>query len=332
MGVIQLKPNNQTKAGVVSNMGASIINQQKKQLRRIDALSYCFQHGLTNVIELLLKDQTLSHRAGAYRPIIWANDDYTNGLIAKTSATDSMYLHTVKHVHATAGLKPRSLKSKEVQKERTKKKAEVFTPTWVVKKQNDAVDENYATDDLETYLSRTWLEITCGEAPYMATRYDMETAAFLQLQHRVGFIDRKLSRLSKELPDTGIVTIAEWHRLAVLAYKSSYGFEWSGDSLLLARLNCLFTYVDYFVARWGVFPTMGMLMEIAEVISYNVWQMDGLAYVQPLSQKEIEVQVETKVKGKTKTKTKIEKTTGIPVMVMDWTTNRFDQFNKGLKE
>lgn len=38
---------------------------------------------------------------------------------------------------------PRALKSQDVQKERTKSKIEVFTPTWIVKKQNDAVEQDY---------------------------------------------------------------------------------------------------------------------------------------------------------------------------------------------
>ncbi|MGY3814739.1 hypothetical protein ACWOA6_04255 [Globicatella sulfidifaciens] len=40
-------------------------------------------------------------------------------------------------------IKPRALKSKEMQKERTKSKAEVFTPTWIVKKQNDEIEKDY---------------------------------------------------------------------------------------------------------------------------------------------------------------------------------------------
>ena len=84
---------------------------------------------------------------------------------------------------------PRALKAISLQKKRTKTKAEVFTPTWIVKKQNDVVDDDYKSDDLETYTRRKWLEITCGEAPYMATRYDMETGEVIPLVERVGFVD-----------------------------------------------------------------------------------------------------------------------------------------------
>jgi hypothetical protein len=70
----------------------------------------------------------------------------------------------------------------------------------------------------------------------MATRYDMGTGEIIPLAERVGFIDRKLSRINAEVTDK-----AEWQRLVELAYKASYGFEWNGDSLLLARENLLYT-------------------------------------------------------------------------------------------
>lgn len=175
---------------------------------------------------------------------------------------------------------PRALKARELQKERTKEKAEVFTPTWVVKKQNDAVEQNFLKDDLKTYIKRKWLEISCGEAPYMATRYDMETGEIIPLAERVGFVDRKLQRLNAEVNDK-----AEWQRLVEQAYQSSYGFEWNGDSLLLARENLLYSYRDYYLAKWQQEPILGLFESIAEVVSYNLFQMDGLKYIVPLSER-----------------------------------------------
>lgn len=99
------------------------------------------------------------------------------------------------------------------------------------------MEENYTNDTLEKYVSRKWLEITCGEVPYMVSRYEMETGELIPIKERVGFVDRKLKQINKEVSDK-----AEWQRLVELAYQSSYGFEWSGDSLLLARYNLLYTY------------------------------------------------------------------------------------------
>lgn len=115
---------------------------------------------------------------------------------------------------------------------------------------------------------------------YMATRYDMETGEIIPFIERVGFVDRKLQRINNEVDDK-----AEWHRLVEEAYKASYGFEWNGDSLLLARENLLYTYQDYYIYKWKEKPTHGLLKEIAEIISYNIFQMDGLKYIIPLSEK-----------------------------------------------
>lgn len=114
----------------------------------------------------------------------------------------------------------------------------------------------------------------------MATRYDMATGEAIPLAERVGFVDRKLKRINANIDDK-----AEWQRLVEEAYKASYGFEWNGDSLLLARENLLYTYQDFYVAKWQQQPTNGLLKEIAEIISYNVFQMDGLKYIIPLSEK-----------------------------------------------
>ena len=224
-------------------------------------------------------------------------------------------------------IKPRALKSKEIQKERTKSKAEVFTPTWIVKKQNDAVEKDYLDDDLETYVKRTWLEISCGEAPYMATRYDMETGEIVPLNERVGFVDRKLKRINEEVVDK-----AEWQRLVVEAYKSSYGFEWNGDSLLLARENLLYTYRDYYFAKWLEEPLYGLFEDIAEVISYNVFQMDGLKYIIPLTEKRekiVEVQMSLFDDEEPEERWNIKP--GKRVKVMNWETNKMEFFDKGVK-
>lgn len=224
-------------------------------------------------------------------------------------------------------IKPRALKSKEMQKERTKSKAEVFTPTWIVKKQNDEIEKDYINDDLETYVKRTWLEITAGEAPYMATRYDVETGEIVPLTKRVGFVDRKLKRINAEVDDK-----AEWQRLVVEAYKSSYGFEWSGDSLLLARENLLYTYRDYYFQKWLEEPTYGLFANIAKIISYNLFQMDGLKYIIPLTEKRekiLEVQMSLFDYEEPEEQWRIK--SGKRVKIMNWETNKMEFFDKGVR-
>ena len=280
------------------------------------------------IFEILLLDRTTS---SINRPknIIWANDNYKEYDAIAYAPTAQMKAELIigesKHL-----IMPRAQKAAALQKKRTKTKAEVFTPTWIVKKQNDALESDYQADDLETYVSRKWLEITCGEAPYMATRYDMETGKLVPLAERCGFVDRKLARINAEVKDK-----AEWQRLVELAYKSSYGFEWNGDSLLLARENLLYTYRDYYIAKWNSSPIHGLLTEIAKIISYNVFQMDGLTFTIPLSEKRIKKAiVYTQLSIFDMDDSEKEEwviVSGRRVKVMNWDTNQMEFFIRGIK-
>lgn len=222
------------------------------------------------LLSILLKDRTTK------KSIVWATHSY-EFLGRGFGASDSI---TSKKVTGAYGklIQPRSEKSKAEQKDRTKVRAEVFTPTWLVKLQNGFVEDKLSNLPLEAYTDTKWLEITCGEAPYMVSRYDTVTGEELELTDRVGFVDRKLQRISHEASDE-----LEFFNLAVRAYKASYGYEYQGDSLLLARENLLATFEDYYQAAFDKRPTLEQRIEIATIISYNVIQMDGLAKVTPYS-------------------------------------------------
>ncbi len=292
-----------------------------------DVLEDDIRANMPRILDILLLDRTKS-KIGEPQNIIWANDNYKNLDAALYAATAAIKPELITGKHGTL-IMPRALKSREVQKKRTKTQAEVFTPTWVVKKQNDTVDAEYQADDLETYTRRKWLEITCGEAPYMATRYDMGSGELVPLHERVGFVDRKLARINREVDSQ-----AEWHRLAVCAYKASYGFEWNGDSLLLARENLLYTYQDYFVAKWGGAPAYGLFEEIAEIISYNLFQMDGLTYTIPLSGKRELVensQLQLFVCEEA-VEEEWQVTLGERVKIMNWESYEMEFFDEGLSQ
>lgn len=204
---------------------------------------------------------------------------------------------------------PRSQKAKEVQRSRVKSKAEVFTPTWVCNAQNNLVDdhvvysgafnvadesgENWTPSDSRVfaekreaidYIRSRRLEISCGEAPYLVSRYDTVTGEDLPVRDeagrfwRVGLLDRKL-RVVSEVADT----VDEWNQLAFDAFCATYGYEWQGDNLLLARLNLLNTYREYHVDVWGVEPAEEDVARVVAVVAMNVWQMDGLRAVVPLT-------------------------------------------------
>ncbi len=282
---------------------------------------------MPHILDILLLDRTTSS-PDKPQNIIWANDNYKELDADSYSATDQIKPELITGLKGSL-IMPRALKTIAIQKKRTKSKAEVFTPTWIVKKQNDAVDSEYRDDDLETYTRRKWLEIACGEAPYMATRYEMETGSLIPLTERVGFLDRKLARINDEIEDK-----AEWQRLVELAYKSSYGFEWNGDSLLIARENLLYTYRDYYLAKWGEAPIYGLFENIAIIISYNVFQMDGLTYTIPLSEIKEQVQVHQLAlfdsDGTQQFEWRI--VPGKRVRIMNWDTNKMEFFDKGVKK
>ena len=280
---------------------------------------------MPEILDILLIDRTKS-TARKIQNIIWANDNYMQ-FGAKAYAPEAPIKPELVTGVMDSIIMPRALKSSELQKERTKAKAEVFTPTWVVKRQNDAVDENYASDNLETYTNRTWLEITCGEAPYMVSRYDMDTGDEISLPDRVGFVDRKLRRINAEVNDQ-----ATWQTLVETAYKASYGFEWSGDSLLLARENLLYTYRDYFMAKWRVEPDIEQLKTVAKIISYNVFQMDGLKFVVPLSETRVKViqQEISLFDDPADIQEEWISKPGKRVKVMNWSKNKMEFFDKGV--
>ena len=96
------------------------------------------------------------------------------------------------------------------------------------------------------------------------------------LDRRIGLLDRKM-RIVRENTDTA----EEWLTWAQRAFESIYGFEYQGDNLLLARENLLYSYIEYYYERFQQMPGIPLLREIARIISWNIWQMDGLKCVVP---------------------------------------------------
>lgn len=178
-------------------------------------------------------------------------------------------------------IQPRAVKSKEEQLLRTREKAEVFTPLSIVKQMNEACDTKRVNkNNWQEYVGLLKLEITCGEAPYIVSRYDpvSDSKELVPIAKRVGFLDYKLKVISKYCD-----TNEDWIKWAKIAFQSSYGYEWQGDSLLIARENLLYTFIDYYQAQFNESPSLELQKEIAEIIVWNIFQMDGLKYVLPMS-------------------------------------------------
>jgi hypothetical protein len=226
-----------------------------------------------NLLEILLQDKT----TGA--TILWATDSYeSRGKKYAPLAPITTNLVTGKNGSL---IQPRAVKSREEQLLRTRDKAEVFTPLPIVKKMNEACDTKRITkNNWQEYVALLKLEITCGEAPYIVSRYDpiSDSQELLPLRKRVGFLDRKMSVISKYCD-----TLEDWVKWSKIAFQSSYGYEWQGDSLLIARENLLYTFIDYYQSQFKEIPNLELQKDIAEIIVWNIFQMDGLKYVIPMS-------------------------------------------------
>jgi len=225
------------------------------------------------LLEILLQDKTTG------KNILWATDSYeTMGELFAQLAPITTDLVTGKNGNL---IQPRAIKSKEEQLLRTREKAEVFTPLSIVKQMNDACETKRVTkNNWQEYVALLKLEITCGEAPYIVSRYDpvSDSQELLPLKKRVGFLDRKMSVISKYCD-----TLEDWIKWSIIAFQSSYGYEWQGDSLLIARENLLYTFIDYYEYKFKKSPSLKLQKEIAEIIVWNIFQMDGLKYVIPMS-------------------------------------------------
>ena len=226
-----------------------------------------------NLLELLLQDKTTS------KNILWATDSYVQmGELFAPQAEIKTELVTGEYGRL---IQPRAIKSKEEQLFRTREKAEVFTPLSIVKQMNEACDlEPVIETNWQEYVSLLKLEITCGEAPFIVSRYDpvSDIQELVPLAKRVGFLDYKLRVISKYCD-----TIEDWMKWSKIAFQSSYGYEWQGDSLLIARENLLYTFIDYYEDKFKKTPSLNQQKQIAEIIVWNIFQMDGLKYVIPMS-------------------------------------------------
>ena len=225
------------------------------------------------VLDTLLRDHTTG------RNIFWATHDY-EALGSEYDYHSQILPHLITGEHGMV-IRPRVLKSKEEQTDRVKDMAEVFTPSRVVKMMVDYVDIN---------INTRCLELTCGEAPFLVSRYDSTTGEPIAINERIGILDRKLRLVNdQQLSDE------DWLAQVRRAFQSTYGYEWQGDSLLLARENLLYTFVDHYETRFGTAPDISLLLDFAEIISWNLWQMDGLSYCIPQEKTEEPVQTQLSI-------------------------------------
>lgn len=224
------------------------------------------------LLDILLTDRTTK------RNIIWATDSYEH--LGKEFAPKQYVLPDLVTGKYRLLIQPRAAKSLEEQRRRTKDKAEVFTPLKTVEQINKVVEQGAPhKNNWQEYVREPKLEITCGEAPFIVTRYNPTAhGVLIKIASRVGFLDKKLKLVSRYCHEKNV-----WLFWAKEAFKASYGYEWQGDNVLLARENLLYTLIDYYEAKFSQKPSLKIQEEFAEIISWNIFQMDGLRYVVPMS-------------------------------------------------
>lgn len=235
------------------------------------------------LLDKLLEDKTTKSN------ILWATDAYQS--YGEDYCRDKEIKTYMITGNNSAVIKNRARKELEQQAERVKQRGEVFTPLWVCKKMINHIDEawfgkNAQVCETDTppekpvfsskrswkrYVDSRRMEITCGEAPFLVTRYDVLTGEIIPIENRIGILDRKLRAVNENVANE-----AEWLKWVIRAYQSTYGYEFQGDSLLIARINFLMTFEDYLAKRWRRKPAEAEYKKIANITAWNLWQMDGL--------------------------------------------------------
>ena len=219
----------------------------QKDIRELSAMG---------LMEKLLADKTTG------RHILWATDAYETEGEAYGRGREI-------ELAETSLVKTRARKAAEQQSSRTRRHGEVFTPRWVCDFMNDAIDRDWfgvekmepdVWEDLDAlflqkkghktprwqrYVDSRRLEITCGEAPYLAERYDVSTGKEIEASSRRGLLDRKLLVISHFTE-----TREDWQHWALRAVEATYGYEFQGDNLLIARVNIMKTVMEHYFSKW----------------------------------------------------------------------------------
>ena len=256
------------------------------------------------LLAILLRDQSLSGQSLSAN-ISWATDDYGY------PHSSPILIEQVSGVNRDI-IQPRVYKHESLQTARAKDRGEVFTPAWICNAQNNLVDQHWfgysnvfnteITLDNGTHTWQTrqervefpedksWMkyvrcrrmEMACGEAPYLASRYDTTTGEHISIDNRIGIFDRKMRVVNENTPTQSTkFNKRHWLRKAYQALQSVYGFDWQGDNVFLSRETLLISFCEYYMARWGRMPHLSAIVKAAEIIAWNIWQMDGTRFTIP---------------------------------------------------
>ncbi|PAU69020.1 hypothetical protein, partial [Bifidobacterium criceti] len=283
------------------------------------------RYALMGILPILLADRSTGEN------IVWATHAY-EGLGDGYGAIEEMQPKLVSGSHAGV-IRRRAQKDKEEQCLLTRQHAEVFTPVRICAMMIDYADSAWMAsngiqrleDDWQCYVSSLRLEITCGEAPYLVNRYDAETGEEVaDIENRIGILDRKLRLISHNARNR-----EEWLDWATKAVETTYGYEYQGDNLLIARVNVLRDIEDYLTFAGYEGLSQDEYERFATIISWNLWQMDGLTYMTPArAGVAVSAQLflfdDDDVSGGDATETTLKE----PAKIRDWKTDCAVKFDK----
>ncbi len=265
--------------------------------------SFVTRHGST-ILSILLLDRTTGNN------LLWADGEYrAHG--AGYGAMDQITIDRISGKNAGL-IRTRAQKAGAARSQRTRTHAEVFTPSWLCNRMNNDLDRVWFHRDgafntengpswrtngskvaftekkkgtgWHAYVASARLELTCGEAPFICSRYDSVTGDVIPVRDRIGFLDRKLRIVSERAASK-----KNWTKWAFTAAQSTYGYEYQGDNLLIARINMFETLCEAHEDRWGDDFTPSEKQRLATIISWNLWQMDGLTNAVPSNEEGVKI-------------------------------------------
>ena len=142
----------------------------------------------------------------------------------------------------------------------------------------------------EKLIKGTVLEMACGEAPFIAQRYNVVTGDPIAIEDREGILDIKIKQSNNMIIEGYPCAwtpnpYSMWYpNVALGAFKTVFGTEKYLPSLIIARVNLLLSFIEYSrfyfenkkYFRTHECPLEEDIREIANIICWNFWLMDLL--------------------------------------------------------